>query len=525
MGKRKSSLVVVKILIILTLKRMFLLLILIAASLFILRWLLVRVLKRLLVVRPESGIGEHRERKMLYLGRTKHSRFIPVPHRFIYPVVYAGLDLTKSAKEISATFFSLFSLQIVTFYAKDFLGNVGGTFGDLHVRVCKHLASKGVSDVDRIHLVSMPRLLGYSFNPVNFYFCFDSVQKFTALLLEVNNTFGESHVYVVSGRLNNDETRPWLKSSMDRQFHVSPFNDISGTYDIKCCPPSPVRDLCVDIWYKENGEQKFYADIQARQLACSAWSLLFILLDYPFTILLTFPRILYQAFQLAYGKYLHVYPKPTPIADDTIVKLAPSKFELFATNICLAYLNHFLIEESYGMSIEFKLDSLKNSFSLIVGPGGDSSKSIVVNLLDYDLFVWLLLHNNAEESIQITLDNKSWNCDELSLVRQLLIGAFTPLPSTDTPLMSLFRQRFIEKFLYCSSSSTCCQGSSSAKYHVLDTFYHLSACARWQYYFKVAVGALELYTHHSIFNALTPWPESKRPAPWDRLNSFRQKIK
>ena len=65
---------------------------------------------------------------------------------------------------------------------------------------CKDiLAEHGLAEVcdGEVVLMTMPRMLGYVFNPVSFWFCRDRAGALRAVLCEVNNTFGESHCYLV----------------------------------------------------------------------------------------------------------------------------------------------------------------------------------------------------------------------------------------------------------------------------------------------------------------------------------------
>ena len=77
--------------------------------------------------------------------------------------------------------------------------------------------------------MTLPRMLGYVFNPVSFWFCRDRSGALRAVLCEVNNTFGESHCYLV----HHDDRRPiepdaWLEGR--KVFHVSPFLPVEGGY-------------------------------------------------------------------------------------------------------------------------------------------------------------------------------------------------------------------------------------------------------------------------------------------------------
>ena len=46
-----------------------------------------------------------------------------------------------------------------------------------------------------IFLLTHLRYLGYCFNPISFYFCYDRSGRLDTILAEVNSTFGESRNY------------------------------------------------------------------------------------------------------------------------------------------------------------------------------------------------------------------------------------------------------------------------------------------------------------------------------------------
>ena len=92
------------------------------------------------------------------------------------------------------------------------------------------LVRAGVHDADgEIWLHCFPRMLGYAFNPVSFWFCERRDGALRAIVCEVHNTFGERHCYVLA----HDDDRPiaWGETLRARKvFHVSPFCAVAGSY-------------------------------------------------------------------------------------------------------------------------------------------------------------------------------------------------------------------------------------------------------------------------------------------------------
>ncbi|KJA17177.1 hypothetical protein HYPSUDRAFT_103313, partial [Hypholoma sublateritium FD-334 SS-4] len=194
-------------------------------------------------------------------------------------------------------------------------------------------------------MMTMPSFLGFEgINPLTVYFCYDKDGAFWLTVLEIHNTFGESHVHVLEAGRDEDETAPngsvtdpipcrydhqW---TFRRQFHVSPFNDRSGFYTVSIKSPThppmardtdfsppPKPAVRVHLYTAsaddptQRGALKLTALLRPTHATpLTARSLLVALAQAPFALLLTFPRILYVAGILHYAKRLDVYLRPDP---------------------------------------------------------------------------------------------------------------------------------------------------------------------------------------------------------------------
>jgi DUF1365 family protein len=89
------------------------------------------------------------------------------------------------------------------------------------------LAQEGLHDADgEIWLQTYPRVLGIAFKPVSFWYCHRQDGSLSAILAEVNNTFGERHCYLLT-----DEALHFGQELQARKvFHVSPFCRVEGRY-------------------------------------------------------------------------------------------------------------------------------------------------------------------------------------------------------------------------------------------------------------------------------------------------------
>jgi DUF1365 family protein len=174
----------------------------------------------------------------------------------------------------------------------------------------------------RANILTMPRFLGYSFNPLTMYYVYDPA--LIAVVLEVHNTFGEKHIYVV----------PYSKGpqSITRRFHVSPFNDCLGTYQFKTTPPENGIFIELTLITPES-KPKLVATLKSRSDTAmnNSWAVLRLSVLCGWWIFMSFPRILFEAWKLHYRKKMPVYMRPEPFNDQgTIHRQKSSSTDLYA---------------------------------------------------------------------------------------------------------------------------------------------------------------------------------------------------
>ncbi|MGM3184607.1 DUF1365 domain-containing protein [Dickeya oryzae] len=153
----------------------------------------------------------------LYRGVLRHRRWQPREHQFCYDVFLAYLDL-DDLDNLPSLGIRRNQFATVAFYDSDYpLGT------PLKENALNRLAAlTGEHPDGKVMLLTQLRYLGFHFNPVNFYYCFDASETLRWILAEVRNTpWNERHYYAV----NAQETRPIAKA-----FHVSPFNPMDMVY-------------------------------------------------------------------------------------------------------------------------------------------------------------------------------------------------------------------------------------------------------------------------------------------------------
>ncbi len=237
----------------------------------------------------------------LYAGRVAHIRHTPFRHRFDYRIWMLAVDLDR-IEEI--TFLPLFThnrFGLVSLHDRDH-GNRDGT--PLRSYVETALARQNLSEfATKITFVTMPRLLGYAFNPISFYFCHDADGRLGAVLHQVKNTFGDQIGYLmpVTGAGVIRQTAP-------KRMHVSPFFDMRGGY--RFALTAPEEKLTVSIQYGAAAEKRMTATMVLNARPFSAAALLRLLAEMPLAPIKVMAAIHYQALKLFLrGAKFHAAPK------------------------------------------------------------------------------------------------------------------------------------------------------------------------------------------------------------------------
>lgn len=156
----------------------------------------------------------------LGVGRVGHRRLAPSEHAFAYGAYFLMLPMRHLHDPSWAL--PVNRRAWLSFAEADHgRGEAGGAlawFEDV-------LRQAGIEGVDgEVWLQCFPRLWGYSFKPVSFWYGLDAQQQLRVVVAEVNNTFGQRHCYVI------DQARWGETREATKAFHVSPFCALEGRY-------------------------------------------------------------------------------------------------------------------------------------------------------------------------------------------------------------------------------------------------------------------------------------------------------
>lgn len=249
-------------------------------------------------------------RSRVVWGSVAHWRKSPREHSFTYPVFTLELDLDElPTLAIAPGLFAYNKRAVLTVRTSDYLEGEG----TLREKVERVLRQHGRSDKPaRITLVTSPRYFGYVFNPVSFFACFDSDERVIGLITQVNNTFGDTHVYP----LVCDPTPMPAVWRFSKGFFVSPFFNMEGTYEVALESEGAAPHIRVDL--HRDGDKVFAASLRGDGKMMSKGQLLKTLIKFPFSLLLTMPRIHLQAMKLYFKARANVYTRPEPTSAYTI---------------------------------------------------------------------------------------------------------------------------------------------------------------------------------------------------------------
>ena len=229
-------------------------------------------------------------RPQLCLGHVMHRRLRPAVNAFVYPVFYVQLPL-RDLKAAACGIFSVDRWNVLSFRTIDHGARDGSP---LLPWIEGLLADAGLPNDGEIVLQTFPRVFGYVFNPVSFWYCHDRAGTLIAVLAEVNNTFGGTHRYLLH---RHGEALPdGEELRAEKVFHVSPFNDVEGGYRFRFRRVEAVQSAHID--YDDADGPLLLTAISGRPQAWSAGALLSAFCRMPLLTLGVIARIHWQALKL-----------------------------------------------------------------------------------------------------------------------------------------------------------------------------------------------------------------------------------
>jgi uncharacterized protein len=172
-----------------------------------------------------------------YSADVTHTRRSPIAHSFRYRAAYWLVDFDQLPQPRGAAGWG------TRVRPKD------------HMDIRQILAEQGV-EAGRILMLSGARVLGYAFNPISVYWCYDDTPGVCAVVIEVRNTYGSSHAYVV-------EPSSLGEATVEKAMPVSPFNAADGTYRIRIGEPG--SSVSVTVRLERPDHEPFVATLEGKR--------------------------------------------------------------------------------------------------------------------------------------------------------------------------------------------------------------------------------------------------------------------
>jgi len=171
----------------------------------------------------------------LYIGKLRHRRFFPSRHEFSYSLFMAFLDIDRIPELMKVSpFLSYNRFNWASYHEQDHFGDPRLS---LRQRLAKNAAERGIALPDGpVFLLTHLRYLGYCFNPISLFYCYNGSGVLEMVLAEVHNTFGESHNYWLgsANELASDHSKRY---TIPKAMHVSPFMGMKMDYQFVLTPP------------------------------------------------------------------------------------------------------------------------------------------------------------------------------------------------------------------------------------------------------------------------------------------------
>ncbi|MBN2430153.1 MAG: DUF1365 family protein [Acidobacteria bacterium] len=261
-------------------------------------------------------------RSRIYVGEVMHARIHPVRHRFRYSLYLYLFDLDELPDLGPALCgFSYNRFNIVSLHDKDYLHG----HGSIKENVRRLLATHGIENgIGRIELLTAARYFNFVFNPVSFYYCYHPDDRLRCVVAEVNNTFGEKHIYILDEPVAGQSGKV-THYRHEKEFHVSPFMSREGYYEFRLWQPDDQLRIQLDLF--QQGRRMLLTQVTGTARPLTSRQLRHTILRHPLAAAVTMARIHWQAAKLYFVRKLPLHTKPIADSPGTIAVKPPSRFE------------------------------------------------------------------------------------------------------------------------------------------------------------------------------------------------------
>ena len=250
---------------------------------------------------------------LIGFGQVRHTRVRPKRHAFSYDTFFLLLPLRSlRAHPESAGALAFNRRGALSFFESDHGDGRSLQDGGALAWLDALLQGEGILDATgEAWLHCYPRVWGYTFKPVSFWYCHRADGTLRAIVVEVNNTFGERHCYLL------DHPRYGVELQTQKVFHVSPFCSVAGRYRFRFVRSRQgERDrTVVRIDHDDEDGPLLLTSVSGDLLPVSTQTVRRALWGYPVMTLAVMARIHWQALRL-WTKRVRFHRKPVPPGAD-----------------------------------------------------------------------------------------------------------------------------------------------------------------------------------------------------------------
>lgn len=339
-------------------------------------------------------------------GHTTHQRLHPLRHGFTYPLYMLDIDLHELETHSTSAVLSYNTFNLFSLHAEDYLSGQPSEHISKRLRYIIETHTGKPVDADEIRLLTTPRFLAKTFNPISLYFVYKK-QNLTIIVAEVTNTFKEKHVYILPVNTGKQAGKYHVFTHA-KSFYVSPFSPDEGDFhffiqDIK-------TGIDIQVHYLNNGKTDIVATLKGNQTPVTTPSLVWLAVRYPLSAIKTMPRILYQASILHYKKKHYARRKPMQ-TDPLTIKNEPG------TWLQRRYIH--LFQRTLKKAIREGHLKVRFPDGTVHDYGDQTKDAILLTIYSPNFFSRIVYHSDI--GLAQSYVKQEWECADISQLLALFI--------------------------------------------------------------------------------------------------------